>query len=189
MLIGHPGHDEIEGTLGTVPDISLVSTPEDVGRLGLDPDRPTAFLTQTTLATDEVAGVVTALEDRFLDLVRPAASDICYASQNRQEAVRAIAPDCDLVLVLGSANSSNSNRLVEVARRSGARSYLVDGGADVQLSWLAGVRRIGVTAGASAPEDLVQEVVACLAGLGPATVVERSIRSEHVNFPLPMEVR
>jgi 4-hydroxy-3-methylbut-2-enyl diphosphate reductase len=189
VLIGHPGHDEVEGTLGTVPEIALVSTPEDVAGLDLDPDRPTAVLTQTTLATDEVAGVVTALEDRFVDLARPSASDICYASQNRQEAVRAIAPECEVVLVLGSANSSNSNRLVEVARRSGARAYLVDGGADVHLSWLAGVRRIGVTAGASAPENLVQEVVAWLAGLGPAAVVERSVRNEHVTFPLPTEVR
>ena len=169
--------------------IALVSTPEEVAGLDLDPDRPTAFLTQTTLATDEVTGVVNALEEHFLDLARPTASDICYASQNRQEAVRAIAPDCDLVLVVGSANSSNSNRLVEVARRSGARAHLVDSQADLRLSWLAGVRRIGVTAGASAPEDLVQEVVDGLVGLGPASVVERSVRNEHVTFPLPTEVR
>ncbi len=119
VLIGHAGHDEVEGTLGTVPGITLVSEPQDVQDLDLDPSRPTAIVTQTTLATDEVKGVVAALEDRFVDLARPAASDICYASQNRQEAVREIAVACDLVLVVGSANSSNSNRLVEVAERSG----------------------------------------------------------------------
>jgi 4-hydroxy-3-methylbut-2-en-1-yl diphosphate reductase len=189
VLIGHAGHDEIEGTLGTVPTIALVSRPEEVAGLDLDPNLPTALLTQTTLATDEVAGVVSALEERFLDLARPSASDICYASQNRQEAVRAIAPDCDLVLVVGSQNSSNSNRLVEVARRSGARAQLVDSKADLCLSWLAGVHRIGITAGASAPEHLVEEVVDCLSGLGPTAVVERSVRNEHVSFPLPMEVR
>jgi 4-hydroxy-3-methylbut-2-en-1-yl diphosphate reductase len=189
VLIGHAGHDEIEGTLGTVPAISLVSRPEDVAGLDLDPEQPTAFLTQTTLATDEVKDVVSALEERFLDLARPAASDICYASQNRQEAIREISPDCELVLVVGSRNSSNSNRLVEVARRSGARAELVDSRADLCLSWLAGVRRVGVTAGASAPEELVEEVVDCLAGLGPASVVERSTRNEHVSFPLPTEVR
>jgi 4-hydroxy-3-methylbut-2-en-1-yl diphosphate reductase len=189
VLIGHAGHDEVEGTLGTVPSIALVSTPEEVAGLDLDTSKPTAFLTQTTLATDEVKTVVTALEERFADLTRPAASDICYASQNRQEAVREIAPDCDLLLVVGSPNSSNSNRLVEVARRLGVRAELVDGQADVRLSWLAGVRRVGVTAGASAPEELVREVVDCLAGLGPVSIIERSTKNEHVSFPLPTEVR
>ena len=189
VLIGHARHDEVEGTLGTVPGMALVSRPEDVAGLDLDPDKPTAFLTQTTLATDEVQDVVNAIENRFLDLSRPAASDICYASQNRQEAVREIAPDCDLVLVVGSPNSSNSNRLVEVARRAGARAELVDSRADVRLSWLAGANRVGVTAGASAPPELVDELVDCLAGLGPASIVERSTRNEHVSFPLPMEVR
>jgi 4-hydroxy-3-methylbut-2-en-1-yl diphosphate reductase len=189
VLIGHAGHDEVEGTLGTVPAIALVSRPEDVAHLQLDAEAPTAFLTQTTLATDEVKDVVAALEERFLDLSRPAASDICYASQNRQEAVREIAPDCDLVLVVGSRNSSNSNRLVEVARRAGARAELVDSQADLHLSWLAGARRVGVTAGASAPPELVEDLVDCLAGLGPASVIERSTRNEHVSFPLPLEVR
>ncbi len=189
VLIGHAGHDEVEGTLGTVPDIALVSEPEDVAGLELDASKPTAFLTQTTLATDEVKGVIAALEEVFSDLARPGASDICYASQNRQEAVRDIAPDCDLILVVGSPNSSNSNRLVEVARRLGTHAQLVDSKADLRLSWLAGVHRVGVTAGASAPEDLVEEVVDCLAGLGPASIVERSTRNEHVTFPLPTEVR
>lgn len=189
VLVGHAGHDEVEGTLGTIEGARLVTTPDEVDKLDLDPSRPTAFVTQTTLATDEVKGVVQALEKRFADLSRPPASDICYASQNRQEAVRRLAPDCDLVLVVGSANSSNSNRLVEVARRSGARAHLVDGSADVQLAWLAGTQKIGVSAGASAPEQLVQELVGCLRGLGQITLSERSTGTEHVNFPLPTEVR
>jgi 4-hydroxy-3-methylbut-2-enyl diphosphate reductase len=146
-------------------------------------------VTQTTLATDEVTTVIAALEQRFANLARPAASDICYASQNRQEAVREMAPDCDVVLVVGSPNSSNSNRLVEVAQRGGARAYLVDSQKDLHLSWLAGARRVGVTAGASAPPELVQQVVDCLAGLGPISVEERSTGSENVSFPLPPEVR
>jgi 4-hydroxy-3-methylbut-2-en-1-yl diphosphate reductase len=189
VLVGHAGHDEVEGTLGTVPSARLVTGAADVEALDLDPSLPTAFVTQTTLATDEVKEVVAALERRFPDLSRPAASDICYASQNRQEALRHIAPGCDLVLVVGSANSSNSNRLVEVARRSGAPAHLVDNGADVQLSWLAGTHKIGVSAGASAPEQLVGQLVGFLGGLGPVSVTERSAVNEHVNFPLPMEVR
>jgi 4-hydroxy-3-methylbut-2-enyl diphosphate reductase len=189
VLIGHAGHDEVEGTLGTVPGTRLVTGPEDVGRLDLDETKPTALVTQTTLAIDEVATVIAELERRFADLARPAASDICYASQNRQEAVLKMAPDCDLVLVVGSPNSSNSNRLVEIARRSGARAHLVDSRADLQLSWLAGAWRVGVTAGASAPAELVQEVVDCLAGLGPISVEERSTGHENVSFPLPSEVR
>jgi 4-hydroxy-3-methylbut-2-enyl diphosphate reductase len=189
VLIGHAGHDEVEGTLGTVPGTRLVSTPDDVVHLNLDETRPTAFVTQTTLATDEVTTVIGALEQRFGDLARPPASDICYASQNRQEAVRKMAPDCDVVIVVGSLNSSNSNRLVEVARRSGTKAHLVDSRADLQLSWLAGARRVGVTAGASVPAELVQEVVDCLAGLGPVSVEERSTGRENVSFPLPLEVR
>ncbi len=189
ILVGHAGHDEVEGTLGTVPGTRLVSTPDDVARLDLDETGPAAFVTQTTLATDEVTTVIGALERRFTDLARPAASDICYASQNRQEAVREMAPDCDVVIVVGSHNSSNSNRLVEVARRCGAGAHLVDSQTDLRLSWLAGARRVGVTAGASAPPELVQEVVACLAGLGPVSVEERSTGHENVSFPLPPEVR
>jgi 4-hydroxy-3-methylbut-2-enyl diphosphate reductase len=189
VLVGHRGHDEVEGTLGSVPDLALVTTPADVARLDFDPARPTAVVTQTTLATDEVTGVLEALAHRFPDLARPPASDICYASQNRQEAVRQMAPDCDVVLVIGSANSSNCNRLVEVARRSGAPAHLVDSKCELQLSWLTGARTIGVTAGASAPEELVQEVVQCLAGMGPVSVSERSTGHEHVSFLLPMEVR
>jgi 4-hydroxy-3-methylbut-2-enyl diphosphate reductase len=189
VLIGHAGHDEVEGTLGTVPGTKLVSVPDDVVHLELDATKPTAFVTQTTLATDEVKTVVGALEKHFTDLARPAASDICYASQNRQEAVREMAPDCDVVIVVGSHNSSNSNRLVEVARRCGARAHLVDNQADLRLSWLVGARRVGVTAGASAPPELVQQVVDCLAGLGSISIEERSTGHENVSFPLPPEVR
>lgn len=189
VLVGHDGHDEVEGTLGSVPGIALVTTPDDVIDVDLDTNRPTAVVTQTTLAIDEVDDVLQALGERFADLARPAASDICYASQNRQEAVRQMAPDCDVVLVVGSANSSNSNRLVEVARRSGAAAHLVDSKSDVQLSWLTGAHRVGVTAGASAPDELVDELVECLAGMGTISVTERSTGSEHVSFPLPVEVR
>jgi 4-hydroxy-3-methylbut-2-enyl diphosphate reductase len=189
VLVGHAGHDEVEGTLGSVPGSVLVSTPADVEALDLDRSAPTAVVTQTTLATDEVKIVLDALDARFTDLAKPSASDICYASQNRQEAVRALAPDCDLVIVVGSANSSNSNRLAEVARRCGTDAYLVEDSSEVSLAWLAGKRRIGITAGASAPEGLVSELVACLSGLGPTEVSARAGANEHVNFPLPMEVR
>ena len=189
VLIGQPGHDEVEGTLGIVPEMSLVTTAADVLGLDLDTTRPTAIITQTTLATDEVSGVIQAMEHRFGDLARPAASDICYASQNRQQAVRAMAPECDLVLVMGSANSSNSRRLVEVAERSGTPAHLVDSKFDLRLEWLEGARRVGITAGASAPEELVQEVIDCLAGLGPVSMPVRSAGDERVFFPLPAEVR
>jgi len=189
VLVGHKGHDEVEGTLGTVPGTLLVTTAADVDRLETDPLTPTAVVTQTTLAIDEVADVVEALAAKFADLARPAASDICYASQNRQEAVRALAPGCDVVLVVGSANSSNSNRLVEVARRAGASAHLVNDKSELRLAWLTGAHRVGVSAGASAPDELVQEVVQCLSGLGPVSVSSRSTGTEHVLFPLPVEVR
>jgi 4-hydroxy-3-methylbut-2-enyl diphosphate reductase len=189
VLVGHKGHDEVEGTLGTVPGTSLVTTPADVAALDLDTAKPTALITQTTLDADEVTAVTAALARRFPDLVRPAASDICYASQNRQEAVREMTPDCDVVLVVGSANSSNSNRLVEVAHRQGASAHLVDSKSDLRLSWLEGARRIGITAGASAPEELVTDVVGCLEGLGAVSVSERSTSNERLSFPLPLEVR
>lgn len=189
ILVGHAGHDEVEGTLGTVPGAILVTEKADVERLELDPEAPTAVVTQTTLATDEVSDVLEALARRFSDLARPTASDICYASQNRQEAVRQLAPGTDLMLVVGSANSSNSNRLVEVARRCGTEAHLVDEASAVQLDWLAGARSVGITAGASAPHELVEELVECLQGLGPVRVTERIAVNEHVNFPLPPEVR
>jgi 4-hydroxy-3-methylbut-2-enyl diphosphate reductase len=189
VLVGHRGHDEVEGTLGTVPGTHLVEGPEDVRTLELDTDRPTAVVTQTTLALDEVAGTLAELDAMFKDLVHPNASDICYASQNRQEAVRAMAPACDLVLVVGSPNSSNCNRLVEVARRQGRPAHLVDTAADIRLAWLEDARTVGITAGASTPEELVQEVVSCLSSLGPLELSELATGIENVTFPLPVEVR
>jgi 4-hydroxy-3-methylbut-2-en-1-yl diphosphate reductase len=189
-LIGHAGHEEVVGTVGEAPDrIRLVESPRDVAGLPVDGDRPMAYLTQTTLATDETAAVVDALHDRFPAIVGPSADDICYATQNRQDAVRAMAADCDLVLVVGSANSSNTARLVEVARREGSRAELVEDAAQLEPSWLDGVSTLGLTAGASAPEVLVQEVIDALGRLRPVTVEERRTTEETVRFALPMQVR
>ncbi|MBO0732395.1 MAG: 4-hydroxy-3-methylbut-2-enyl diphosphate reductase, partial [Acidimicrobiaceae bacterium] len=189
VLIGHDGHDETEGTLGEADDIQLVSTAADVAavRPG-DPER-VAYVTQTTLAPDDVAGVVDALRDRFPTLVGPHAADICYATQNRQDAVKAMVGDCDLLLVVGSRNSSNTARLAEVARRAGCRAELIDDETDIDPRWLAGAHAVGVTAGASAPSALVDRVVSALSSLGPVSLEERSLRTEAVAFPLPVEVR
>jgi len=190
VLVGHGDHEEVVGTLGEAPgQITLVERPEDVDRLDLDETAPVAYLTQTTLATDETADVVAALDRRFPRLRGPSAADICYATQNRQEAVRAMAGRCDLLLVVGSANSSNTARLVEVARRQGCRAELVEDAAHVRLDWLDGATTVGLTAGASAPESLVQEVVDVLAGLGPVTVTEVRTTDETARFTLPPQVR
>jgi 4-hydroxy-3-methylbut-2-en-1-yl diphosphate reductase len=190
VLVGHDGHEEVEGTVGEAPARThVIATAEEVGGLQLaDPSR-VAYLTQTTLAIDETAGVVDALRQRFPTLAGPASSDICYATQNRQDAVRSLAQDCDLVLVVGSRNSSNSRRLVEVAERAGVRSALVDDGTEIDPELLHGVRRIGLTAGASAPESVVQGVVRALAGVGGAQTSERTVVREDVHFKLPPEVR
>jgi 4-hydroxy-3-methylbut-2-enyl diphosphate reductase len=195
-LIGHADHEEVVGTVGEAPDrIHLVATPEDVAALavpaiaGGNRPRPMAYLTQTTLATDETAEVVAALEGRFPEIAGPSAADICYATQNRQEAVRAMVGDCDLVLVVGSANSSNTARLVEVARREGGRAELVEDAGQIRPSWLDGVDTVGLTAGASAPEVLVQEVIEALGQIRPVTVEERRTTEETVRFALPMQVR
>jgi 4-hydroxy-3-methylbut-2-enyl diphosphate reductase len=189
ILVGHAGHDEIDGTLGEAVDIHLVATPADVGRLDIDPATPVAYATQTTLAPADIEATLAALRARFDDLVGPGASDICYATHNRQEALAAIAAECDLVVVVGSDTSSNCRRLVEVAGRAGARAELVADESGLDLAWLAPARRIGVTAGASTPEPLVERVLAVLAGLGPLDRVERPLRHETVSFPLPSEVR
>lgn len=190
LLVGHQGHEEVEGTMGEAPEmVQLVEELADVARVRVDDPTKVAYLTQTTLATDEVADVVEGLRARFPDLVGPAADDICYATQNRQEAVRALAPDCQLLIVVGSPNSSNSNRLVEVAHRLGCPAHLIDEPSDLDLAWLAGVEVVGVTAGASAPESLVHQVVSTLASLGPVTVQECPATTESVQFPLPTEVR
>ncbi|MGH9120377.1 MAG: 4-hydroxy-3-methylbut-2-enyl diphosphate reductase, partial [Acidimicrobiales bacterium] len=189
VLIGHPGHDEVEATRGEDPGIAVVDDPAQVAELEVDDPERVAYVTQTTLAPADVEDVLSALRGRFPDLAGPAASDICYATHNRQEGVRGLAPECDLILVVGSANSSNSNRLAEVARRCGCRAELLDDESGLDLAWLAGATRVGVTAGASAPEALVQSLVRALGGLGPVTVEERAAPAERVSFSLPLEVR
>jgi 4-hydroxy-3-methylbut-2-enyl diphosphate reductase len=186
VLVGHEGHEEIEGTSGEAPNSThVISSAEEVDGLQVkDPDR-VAYLTQTTLAIDETAGVVEALRRRFPALIGPASSDICYATQNRQDAVRELAADCDLVLVVGSRNSSNSRRLVEVAERAGCRAALVENGSEILPELLIGAERIGLTAGASAPEALVEGVVSAMDGLGGVTVSEREVAREDVYFKLP----
>jgi 4-hydroxy-3-methylbut-2-en-1-yl diphosphate reductase len=189
VLIGHAGHDEVEGTLGEVPGIHLVQTPDDVASLDIHPNGKVAYATQTTLAPDEVETTVTALKGRFAELTGPRSSDICYATHNRQEAVRGLAEDCDLILVVGSATSSNSHRLVEVARRAGCRSELIDDESGLRLDWLPGADRIGLTAGASAPDFLVQQVADAIGALGELNIQRRPGRHEAVSFSLPPEVR
>ncbi|HWE57511.1 MAG TPA: 4-hydroxy-3-methylbut-2-enyl diphosphate reductase [Acidimicrobiales bacterium] len=189
VMIGHEGHDETVGTLGEVPGTILVGSHEDISDLEVaDPER-LAYVTQTTLSPDDVAGLVADLRERYPAIVGPHAADICYATQNRQDAVAAIAGGCDLVVVVGSANSSNAARLVEVAARSGARAVLVDDDTGLRLDWLAGARTVGVTAAASTPARMVSRVVDALQDLGGAEVEERITRTENVNFPLPAEVR
>jgi 4-hydroxy-3-methylbut-2-enyl diphosphate reductase len=189
VLVGHADHDEVEGTIGEAADIRLVSTPEDAAHVAVpDPGR-VAYVTQTTLALDDVADVVAVLRDRFPGLAGPAADDVCYATQNRQDAVRAIAGDCDLLLVVGSQNSSNSQRLVEVARRAGCPAHLIDDEREIDLGWLAGAATVGVTAGASAPAEIVDRVVAALGGLGTLDTHTRAVTAETVRFSLPEEVR
>jgi 4-hydroxy-3-methylbut-2-enyl diphosphate reductase len=190
LLIGHAGHEEIEGTLGEEPDHTiLVQDESEVDSIQVpDPDK-VSYLMQTTLAADEAEGIVSALRRRFPALHGPSSDDICYATTNRQQAVRGVAGDAELVLVVGSTNSSNSRRLVEVALREGARAHLVDDVSEVRLDWLAGVGTIGVSAGASAPPELVTELVDALGGLGRLDMSERSVTTETVRFTLPKEVR
>ncbi len=189
-LIGHGGHEEVEGTLGEAPEaMQLIETAGDVARLRpQDPDK-VAYLMQTTLAVDEATELAGALRERFPAMRAPRSDDICYATTNRQQAVRAIAAEADLVLVAGSPNSSNSVRLVETAERAGTPAHLIDSPADIELDWLAGVQSVGITAGASAPPALVGEIVAALGGLGPVEVSERVITTENIRFSLPKEVR
>jgi 4-hydroxy-3-methylbut-2-enyl diphosphate reductase len=189
-LIGHAGHEEVEGTLGEAPEsMALVETADDVAALRPDDPAKVAVLMQTTLAVDEAAGVSAALKERFPAARAPGSDDICYATTNRQQAVRAVAADSDLVLVAGSANSSNSVRLVETARRAGTPAYLIDGPSDIQLEWLAGVSTVGLTAGASAPPAVIDDIIAALRGLGQVEVGERVVTTENIKFSLPKEVR
>jgi 4-hydroxy-3-methylbut-2-enyl diphosphate reductase len=190
LLIGHPDHEEVQGTVGEAPESIIViddlASADEV--VVADPSK-VAYVTQTTLAVDEVADVVARLRRRFPDLQGPARDDICYATQNRQDAARALAGECDVVLVVGSPNSSNSNRLVEVVRREGCAAYLLDDDAELQLSWIADADTIGITAGASAPEEMVQRVVAAIGSLGALDVAELEGVAENVEFSLPAEVR
>ncbi len=190
VLVGHGDHEEVEGTVGEAPQHTrVIASIEEARALPLAGSQRVACLTQTTLAVDETAGIVEALRERRPDLVLPASEDICYATQNRQDAVRAIADRCDLVLVVGSQNSSNSRRLVEVAERAGCRAALVERAEEIPPSILIGATRIGVTAGASAPELLVEQVVSALAGLGSVSVSETLVATEDTRFNLPPQVR
>jgi 4-hydroxy-3-methylbut-2-enyl diphosphate reductase len=189
-FIGHAGHEEVEGTLGEAPDsMVLVQTAEDVAKLRPRDSERVAYLMQTTLSVDEAAEVSGALRDRFPAVRTPGSDDICYATTNRQAAVRAVAADSGLVLVAGSANSSNSVRLVEACERNGTPAHLIDSAEDIQLSWLTGVSTIGLTAGASAPPAVVEEIISALSGLGPLSVSERVTTTESIRFGLPKEVR
>jgi 4-hydroxy-3-methylbut-2-enyl diphosphate reductase len=190
VLVGHEGHEEVDGTLGEAPGrMHVIASPEEIGDLEVaDPER-VAYLTQTTLAVDDTAAVVERLRERFPALVGPASSDICYATQNRQDAVRALAAECDIVVVVGSSNSSNSRRLVEVSERAGCPALLVEGGREIPPHLLRDARRVGLTAGASAPEELVEAVIRAVEGLGSVTVSERTVAEEDIRFKLPREVR
>ncbi len=194
VLIGHQGHPEVEGTMGQFDTrfggaIHLIQTPEDVGKLQVrDPARVT-FVTQTTLSVDDTARIIEALRRRFPDIQAPRKDDICYATQNRQDAVKQLARACEVLLVVGSRNSSNSNRLREIAASEGATAYLIDGPDDIRRAWVEGKERVGVTAGASAPESIVQKVVARLGEWGGASVHETHGIPEHMVFALPRELR
>ncbi len=190
LLIGHAGHDEIVGVMGEAPRaIRLIQSVEDVDRLEVAPEAKVAYLTQTTLSKQEVEKIVARLRARFPHIVGPAKDDICYATQNRQEAVRLLAPEVQVALVVGSANSSNSRRLAEIAQAQGVPAYLIDAPQDLRLEWFQGDECVLLTAGASAPEHLVAECVGWLQQHFQATVQERIIREEHVQFLLPPELR
>jgi len=189
ILIGHEGHDEVIGTMGEAPEaILLVESPEDVDRLELTTAK-LAYLTQTTLSVDDANRIIARLKQRFPHIVGPPKEDICYATQNRQEAVRLLAREAQVVLVLGSQNSSNSQRLAELAAETGVSAYLIDGPADIDMNWFRAEDTVLVTAGASAPETVVEQCVQLLKDRFQATVESRSIREEEVYFPLPKEFR
>ena len=190
VLIGHTGHPEVEGTMGQAGDgIYLIERPGDVATLQVRNPDNLAYVTQTTLSVDDTRKIVETLRARFPAIKSPKKDDICYATQNRQDAVKQLAQSVEMVLVVGSPNSSNSNRLREVAAARGARAYMIDGPEDIRPEWLADVKKIGLTAGASAPEVLVQQVIARLRELGAEKVEESAGRSESVYFPLPKSLQ
>jgi len=190
VLIGHEGHDEVIGTMGEAPAaMVLVESEADVEKLTLPPDVKLAYLTQTTLSVEETRGIIAALKKKYPQVAAPHKEDICYATQNRQEAVQTIVPDVDVVVVLGSRNSSNSNRLAEIAKLKGKPAYLIDRVSEMQKDWFKPTDTVLVTAGASAPEEHVQDCVGFLADHFAAEVESRTIREERVSFPLPKELR
>lgn len=194
ILIGHAGHPEVEGTMGQYDArnggaIYLVEDEADVARLEVRNPAALSYVTQTTLSMDDTARVIDALRSKFPAIQGPRKSDICYATQNRQDAVKQLAEDCELLLVVGSPNSSNSNRLRELAERMGTTAYLIDGAEDLQRAWFDGVGRVGITAGASAPEVLVQGVIAQLQAWGAEALVELEGRAENITFSMPKELR
>jgi 4-hydroxy-3-methylbut-2-en-1-yl diphosphate reductase len=190
VLIGHEGHDEVLGTMGEAPaNILLVQDVADVNALQLPADAKLAYLTQTTLSVDDAEVIIAALQRRFPQIEGPSRDDICYATQNRQEAVQQIVPEADIVLVLGSHNSSNSMRLAEIAQGFGKDAHLIDGVSEISDDWFADNQTVLITAGASAPEEVVEECVAYLQKRYGATIESRTVREEHVSFPLPRELR
>ncbi|MBI3010946.1 MAG: 4-hydroxy-3-methylbut-2-enyl diphosphate reductase [Candidatus Omnitrophica bacterium] len=189
FLIGHEGHEEVEGTMGEAPsDIHLVQTVEQARTVRVEDPEKVAVITQTTLSVDDTRAILETLKARFPALVTPSKDDICYATQNRQNAVKAIAREAEVILVIGAKNSSNSIRLTEVAEGAGRLAYLINEASEIHPAWLDGIRCVGVTSGASAPEHLVQEVVAYLKRFGAARVEEVELVQEHVNFGLPAEL-
>ncbi len=190
VLIGHAGHEEVEGTMGEAPGaIVLVEDEAGVDTLEVDDPERIAYISQTTLSVDETRTIIARLRERFPAIVGPRTDDICYATTNRQTAVKELAREVDLVLVIGSRNSSNSNRLVEVARELGAAAHLIDNETQIDESWLEGVRTMGITSGASAPEELVQRVVELFRARGTADIRELEVVSEDVRFMLPKAIR
>lgn len=189
VMIGHAGHPEVEGTMGqSGSGMYLVEKPEDVARLEVENPENLAFVTQTTLSVDDAAKIIEALRARFPNIVGPKKDDICYATQNRQDAVKILSEQCDVVIVVGSPNSSNSNRLREVAKSRGVESYMIDNAGELAAEWLAGKSRVGLTAGASAPETLVLEVLEKLKELGASEVSELNGILENVSFPIPKQL-
>lgn len=190
ILIGHAGHPEVEGTMGQVgAPVHLVQDEDDVATLGIPTDTPVAYITQTTLSIDDTKGIIVALKKRFSDIVGPETSDICYATQNRQTSVRELAKLADVILVVGAANSSNSNRLREIGLEEGIPSYLINDGSELKAEWVRGKKVVGLTAGASAPEELVRHVIDALGEIEDVEVETMDGKKEHIEFRLPAELR
>jgi 4-hydroxy-3-methylbut-2-en-1-yl diphosphate reductase len=190
ILIGHAGHPEVEGTMGQVgAPVTLVQNEADVAELQIPSNTPVAYITQTTLSIDDTKGIIVALKKRFSDIVGPETSDICYATQNRQTSVRELAKIADVILVVGAANSSNSNRLREIGLEEGVPSYLINDGSELRAEWVRGKKVVGLTAGASAPEELVKHVIAALGEIEDVEVEQMEGKKEHIEFRLPAELR